>query len=500
MNRRSLFKNGFFSVLAAGTFLAGKETMAKAADKRSSKTSCEEYDLVIIGAGCAGLTTAIEAADLGAKVVVLEKMSGPFGNTIYAGGNFNATNTWVQKRDGIKDSIDDFYNDLMKVSLYRGDSTLTRMFAEESANVVQWLTDRIHVEWKPIDVQIYPMLGRCHEVGGKLTPGGNQLLKNMLDECKKLNIPIHTRTKVIELIKDDELNCLGVKAKGPNGVVDYIARGGVVLCSGGFHNNKEMITKYMGGNVACMPLRGSAIITGENITLTQPFFTQYVNMDQFHAGPIHPKTRANPSNMVNFGICITPEGKRYIDEGQTYVYVGQNTPKLIKENKAFIIIDSRVVEEPIVARRIKRYQRAKAEIYKAETIEDLAVQMDVPVETLVNTVREFNKAVHEGKGKELPVPTTLAEPFTIEKAPFYGFMFSGGMTATFGGPKINKKAEILNTEGAPIPGLYGAGNAVGGIFYDNYLDGSQLTAAVIWGRVAAREALARAKKLGTEKG
>lgn len=74
-------------------------------------------------------------------------------------------------------------------------------------------------------------------------------------------------------------------------------------------------------------------------------------------------------------------------------------------------------------------------------------------------------------------------------------MFTGGMTATFGGPKINPKAQIINTEGQPIPGLYGAGNAVGGIFYDNYLDGSQLTAAVIWGRIAAREALARAKAM-----
>ena len=82
-----------------------------------------------------------------------------------------------------------------------------------------------------------------------------------------------------------------------------------------------------------------------------------------------------------------------------------------------------------------------------------------------------------------------------KRRPFYGFMFTGGMTATFGGPKINPKAQIINTEGQPIPGLYGAGNAVGGIFYDNYLDGSQLTAAVIWGRIAAREALARAKAM-----
>lgn len=281
MNRRKFFKNSVLSAIGTAGLLKTAEA-AEAA--KSTDQNVQEYDIVIIGSGCAGLTTAIEAADLGAKVVVLEKMFGPFGNTIYAGGNFNATNTWVQKRDGIKDTVEDFYNDLMKVSMYRGDPVLTKMFAEQSADVVQWLTDRIHMEWKPIDVQIAPMLGRCHEVGGKLTPGGNQLLRNMLDECKLLNIPIHTRTKAVELLRDESLNCTGVKAVGPNGPVAYKAKGGVVICTGGFHNNKDLVTRYMGGNVAWMPLRGSAIITGENYTLTQPFFPQYVNMDQFHAG------------------------------------------------------------------------------------------------------------------------------------------------------------------------------------------------------------------------
>lgn len=94
----------------------------------------------------------------------------------------------------------------------------------------------------------------------------------MLDECKLLNIPIHTRTKAVELLRDESLNCTGVKAVGPNGPVTYKAKGGVVICTGGFHNNKDLVTRYMGGNVAWMPLRGSAIITGENYTLTQPFF------------------------------------------------------------------------------------------------------------------------------------------------------------------------------------------------------------------------------------
>lgn len=489
LDRRHFLKTGLLGAAAAGVALK-----TQAAETAADGIPVETYDIVIIGAGCAGLTAAIEAADIGAKAIVLEKMPMPLGNTIYAGGNFNAACTWVQERDGIKDDMESFYRDMVKVSQNRCDMELMRMFCEESPNVLRWLTDRCAIQWKKIDYQIAPMLGRCHEVTGPTQPGGSQLTKQMLEEVKKAGVPLVFNTKVVEITHDNVLNCTGVEAIGPKGRVRYVAKGGVIVCTGGFHNNKEMLTRYMGGAAAWMPLRGSVCCTGDNMTLTEPFFPNYVNCDQFHAGPIHAATRANPSNMVNYGICVTPQGERYIDEGQTYVFVAQNTPKRIPENRAFIILDSRVRNEPIVDLRFKRYIKAKAPIYQADTIEELARQCGLPEAALAKTVKEFNEAVHAGKGSKLPVPTTMEKPHTIEKVPFYGFEFSGGMTATFGGPKINKKAEVLNRDGKAIPGLYAAGNAIGGLFYDNYLDGSQLTAAVIWGRVAAREAFQRSKK------
>ena len=489
--RRALLRNGLFGMAAAA---AGGAAMAAPGAAVKKDAGAEEYDIVIVGTGCAGLSAAIEAADIGAKVIVLEKMPVPMGNTIYAGGNFNAAGTWVQARDGIKDDVESFYKDMVKVSMNRCDMDLMRMFCDESAGVIRWLTDRCGIQWKPLDYQIAPMLGRCHEVTGKVQPGGSQLTIQMLAEVKKLGVPVHYGEKVIELTHDEALRCTGVSTLDSKGVRrTYRARGGVVLCTGGFHNNKDMLTRYMGGSVAWMPLRGSVCCTGENVTLTAPFFPNYVNMDQFHAGPIHAKTRANPSNMVNFGICVTPEGERYIDEGQTYVFIAQNTPRRIPENRAFIILDSRVRKEPIVDLRFKRYEKAKAPIYKADTIEALAREAGLPPEKLARTVKEFNEACRKGTQTKLAVPSTMEKPRTIEEGPFYAFEFSGGMTATFGGPKINRKADVLNLEGRPVPGLYAAGNAIGGLFYDNYLDGSQLTAAVIWGRVAAHEALARAK-------
>ena len=491
LSRRSLLSAA--GIFGASTAVGAVATTAQAAQTKS-KAKSETYDVVIVGAGCAGLSAAIEAGDLGVKAVVIEKMPRPMGNTIYAGGNFNATGTWIHKRDGIKDSVDAFYKDMMEVSRYRCDPKLMRMFCEQSADAVQWVTDRCHMEWKPLDIQIAPMLARCHEVAGKLQPGGAQLTRNMMAEVKKLGVPVLFNTKVVEILHDDQLNCTGVRVVDKNGSREIYAKGGVILCTGGFHNNKAMVTQFISGSAAWMPLRGSTCSTGENITLTAPFFPQYLNMDQFHAGPIHGPTRANPSNMVNFGICVDPRAQRYIDEASTYVAVAQNTPRRVPENKAFIILDSQVTDENIVKLRFKRYEKANAKYFKADTIAELAKLAGLPEQALVDTVNEYNKAVLAGKGAELEVPATMEpKPHDITKPPFYAFPFMGGMTATFGGPKINEFAQIINTENKPVLGLYGAGNAIGGIFYDNYLDGSQLTAAVIWGRIAAQQTAKRAK-------
>lgn len=248
----------------------------------------------------------------------------------------------------------------------------------------------------------------------------------------------------------------------------------------------------MGGDVAWMPIRGSNVLQGENITLTQHLFPKYVNMNQFHAGPIHGPTRANPSTMVNYGILVKNDGTRFLDEVETYVSVAQKMPKIIPENWAFIIIDSQVVDIPTVKTRIDRYKRAKAPIYEGATVAEMAEKAGLPVDTVVNVVKEYNDAVKAGKAATLTPPNTLEKPRLIEKGPFMAFPFQGGMTATFGGPKITAKSEVLNTEDKPIPGLYAAGNAIGGIFYSDYIVGSQLTAAVIWGRIAGEEAAKRA--------
>ena len=490
LSRRSMIKSGLAAAVAA-TASVGAVSAQAAGKKQDSRV----YDVVVIGCGCAGMAAAIEAKRSGYKVCILDKMPRPAGNTIYSGGIINAAGTYVQKRDGVKDDLETFYQDMMKVSLGRGDKELTRMYVEKSGEAIQWLTDVCGIKFRKLEHEVWPMLQRGHVVEGPLKPAGAQLSKQMLDTAKKLGVDIFFNTKVVELLHDDVLRCTGAKAivKGEKAVT-FVAKGGVVIATGGFHANKEMVVRYMGGGVDWMPLRGSTIITGENISLTMPFSQMYVNMDQFHGGPIHGPTRANPSIMVNYGILVKKDGTRFIDEVETYVYIAKAMPKLIPSNQAFIIIDDQVTGISTIDDRIKRYERANAKYFKANSIKELAQQAGIPVDTLVKVVDEYNKAVKAGTANKLTPPNTLEKPRLLEKPPFYAFPFMGGMTATFGGPKITKNAEVLNTEGKPIPGLYAAGNAIGGLLYSDYIGGSQLCAAVIWGRVAGVKAGERAKK------
>ena len=123
----------------------------------------------------------------------------------------------------------------------------------------------------------------------------------------------------------------------------------------------------------------------------------------------------------------------------------------------------------------------------AQTPEELAKKMGVDPKIILSLFKEYNDALAANKLKELNPPCSLADPKPLNKAPYYGFPFQGGITATFGGPKINSNAQVINNEGRVIPGLYAVGNAAGGLFYGNYIGGTQLGGATVFGRIAARK-------------
>jgi fumarate reductase flavoprotein subunit len=487
ISRRDILKG----TLTAAAGIGALSVLPQIASDANAQTAPTEknYDLIIVGCGCAGMVCAIRAAELGLKPVIIEKMASPSGNTVYSGGILLGVKTRAQTEQSknTSDTVEKFYQDLMTVSQQRGDKVMTRYFAEHCDEALNWLSDSVGIKWMQIVSEVFPAFERSHVVDGPTKPSGAQLAKQLMEAVSSKKIPVLFDTKVVALTGTDSLEVNGVKTVSKAGAKNYTARYGVVISTGGFHANNEMVTAQMGGWAANMPIRGSKIITGENFALTRPFFPKFVNTDQFHAGPIHGSTGANPSIMVNYGILVTKEGIRYIDEVNTYVRIAKETAKLIKDNWAFIIMDSEPRGISTVEERFERYKRAKAPIYEGASIKELAANAQIDAANLEKTVKDYNSAVKNKTAARLSPSNTLPAPRSILKGPFYAVPFQGGITATFGGPLVNVKTQVINGENQPIEGLYAIGNSVGGIFYDDYIVGAQLTSATIFGRVCAEE-------------
>ena len=419
------------------------------------------------------------------KPGLIEKMGSPAGNTVYAAGFMLGVHTKAQqaKNANAGDSSEKFYEDMMKVSQGKGDKALTRYVTEHADDMMNWMMDYVGVKFAAGMKLVYPMLERAHLPLGEAKPGGKQLADVLLAKARKLGVKIQFNTKVVELLTDENTGAVtGVRARSKKGTELIKGKLGVVLATGGYSANQGLVTQYCGSAAAGMPIRGSRIIAGENIVLTQKVFAKFVNVDQYHCGPIHGPTGANPLNIVNNGVCVSADKtERFTDEGKTYVQMSRDTAAMTKGNWAFMIVDQDTHDMKKLANDWESYARNKAPVFQADTIEELAKKAGLDPKKLVAVIDEYNKACKSNTRDKLTPPNSLPEARPVIKAPFYAVPFQGGMTATFGGPLINTRGGVLDTENNVIRGLFAIGNAAGGLFYDDYVGGAQLTSAAVFG-------------------
>ena len=414
----------------------------------------------------------------------MEKKDRPDGNAIFALGSVCGWGTRHQKEQGITDTADAFYAMMMDVSKQMGDPILNRVYTDNISAGIDWLESDIGVKFGKIRPMPYPRLGRTCRVLGEGITGGGRLVEKLLEACKKRGIDILFQHKAIELLHDEHFAVTGVKVLTPDGQKSFLAKAGVCICTGGFSANPEMVDRYIGGWATRMVLRGSKSTTGENISLTMPLYTKFVNMDQFHSGPILGKTHVNPADVLNsgYGVQVNTSGQRYMDENNTYVIKARTTAQMTLDNYAWVIVDS---DCSVLDKVIPKFDRLNNPYGKADTIEELCKQVKLPVERVTAIVKAYNEAVEKGTLDQMNPPCTYKKPHPIKKAPFYAVPFQGGMTATFGGPLIDVNGRVRDTENQPIQGLFAIGNAAGGIFYDNYVGGAQLTGAAVFGIAVA---------------
>ena len=403
-----------------------------------------------------------------------------------------------------------FYEDVMRVSEGLSDTQLVQTLVSRSLPTMRWLADQ-GVTWTlAYGRQAFRHEGTFRFWGGLVVEavgGGKGLSDRQFELFQAKGGVVMYGTKASRLITDSTGKVVGLEIRSPDGYQE-IECGSVVLACGGFEANAEMRTRYLGPGWELAKVRGTRFNTGDGIRMALDIGAQsfghwsgcHAVAWDLNAPPTGDRNIADlfQKHSYPFGIVVNVSGERFVDEGadfRNYTYAKYGREILFQPQRAaFQIFDQ-------TTKHLLRDEYHIPQVSKAEsdTIEGLADELGVDGEGLVRTVREFNAAVQPGQfnpteldGKRTvgidPPKSNWAMP--IDKPPYLGYAVTCGITFTFGGLKIDQDGRVLDTEDVPIPGLYAAGELVGGLFYHNYPGGAGLMAGSVFGKLAGESAAA----------
>lgn len=443
-------------------------------------------DIVVIGGGGAGLTAAIEAADAGAKnIILLEKMMQTGGTTATAQGMIAGYETQVQKAAGDEAiSYEAMYDNLMNNALWKLEPKLTEITVSNSGKTIDWLMDRANVKFQDEVLVGYGPLKMMHVVDGL----GVSLIEELTRTASEAGVDIRTENKAVELILDDNNNIAGVKVE-TNGQTYTINTKAVVLATGGYSYNPELTAlldpeKEGTFGIGHPSNTGDGLIMASNAgaALTHTNHLMAVLKDyeimKDHNGTSNSASISRfiaQDNLVLVGV----DGKRFVDE-KSGGYMTQllNEPifdQMHKQGSEFVWAISDVAS--LEAAEVKR--GADLEFISANTVEELAEKMEVDVNALTETLASYNKYASEGYDPEFK-RTTFA-PLT---APYVAVKAVPCEIITYGGVARNESAEVLRADASVIGGLYAAGEVSANSAYMGFT----LSNAVTWGRIAGANA------------
>ncbi len=489
------------------------------------------FDVAVVGGGNAALCAALAAREGGARVMLLEKApdSQRGGNSFFTAGGFRFVHAGLEdlRKDVIPDltpgeaasveiapyTEDAFYDDLTRLTEHLADPDLADLLVTRSRPTVVWM--RSHgVRWILMFGRQSYKVGETHRFWGGLSVeavgGGPGLVQALYDRAAALGIPARYETNATRLLLNDRGTIRGLVCRGPEGFAEIATRA-VVLASGGFEANPEWRARYLGPDWELARVRGTRHNTGDGIRMALEIGAQpYGHWSGCHAvawdlnAPSFGDRRVGDlfqKHSYPFGIIVNLRGERFVDEGAdfrnyTYAKYGREILKQ-PQRAAFQIFDQKVVSLLREEYRIREVTRAEA-----NTVEELARKLEIAPEGLARTVREFNAAIQpgefnpailDGKCTKGIAPPKSNWALPLNSPPFVGYAVTCGITITFGGLRVNTRAEVLDTEDRPIPGLYAAGELVGGLFYHNYPGGAGLMAGAVFGKLAGEHAAGYSK-------
>ena len=494
----------------------------------SAEDSTVEADVVVVGAGGAGMTAAITAAGEGKSVVILESQSMVGGNSVRATGGMNAGKTVYQDENefgesagvektlktaaekyadnetitalaktvseqwaayqanptGYFDSVELMELDTMIGGKGINDPELVETLCANSADAIDWL-DEHGITLHNVSSFGGASVKRIHRpvnAEGKTVSVGSYMIPLLQENCEKAGVKMMLDTTATEILTDANGAAVGVKATGASGETVTVNAKAVVLASGGFGANLDMVVKYKPELKGFMTTNAPGI-QGQGIEMAQAIGAATVDMDQIQ---IHPTVEANTAALITEGlrgdgaVLINAEGKRFIDEVGTRDVV--SAAEIAQTGSySWLVVDQAMVDASSV---IQGYIK-KGYTVTGATYEELGKAMGVDAAAFAETMDKWNGYV-EAKNDPDFGRTSFANP--LNTAPYYAVKVTAGVHHTMGGLKINANTEVLNEKGEVIPGLFAAGEVTGGVHGANRLGGNAVADFTVFGRIAGAAA------------
>ena len=515
------------ALVAAGLNADDYKTEVKA-EENKAEDSTIDADIAIVGAGGAGMTAAITAAAEGKSVVILESQPMVGGNSVRATGGMNAGKTVYQDENefaegagvektlktaaekyadnetitalaktvseqwaayqadpkGYFDSVELMELDTMIGGKGVNDPALVETLCSNSADAIDWLGEQ-GITLNSVSSAGGASVKRIHRPvneEGKVVSVGAYMVPLLEEDCQKAGVQIMVNTTATEILTDDNGAAVGIKATGASGETITINAKAVILTSGGFGANMEMVTEYKPELKGFMTTNAPGIL-GQGIKMAQAIGADTVDMDQIQ---IHPTVQYDSASLITEGlrgdgaVLINSEGKRFIDEVGTRDVV--SAAEIAQPGSySWLIIDQKMVDDSSV---IQGYIK-KGYTFEGKTYEELAEQIGVDGAALAETMNTWNGYV-EAKNDPDFGRTSFADK--LDTAPYYAIKVTAGVHHTMGGLKINTNTEVLNENGEIIPGLFAAGEVTGGVHGANRLGGTAVSDFVVFGRIAGAAA------------
>jgi tricarballylate dehydrogenase len=492
------------------------------------------YDVVVVGAGNAALCAALAASEHGARVLVLEWATREEGggNSRFTAGAMRVAYDGVEDLERLIPDLtpdekartdfgrydeDGFFEDMARVTQHRADPDLVDLLVRRSLPTLLWMRDQ-GVRFAPIwGRQAFQVDGRFTFWGGLTVEawgGGPGLVDSLLAACERRGVEVLFETRAITLVHGDAgVEGVIVRRRGRS---ERIAARAVVLASGGFEANPEWRTRYLGPGWELAKVRGSRFNVGDGIRMALEIgASPFGNWSGCHAVGWERNAPefgdlavgdAFQKHSYPFGVMVNARGRRFVDEGadfRNYTYAKYGHAILQQpEQLAWQIFDAKVLHLLRDEYRIRQVTKVTA-----GSLEELAPKLDgVDPERLLDEIRAYNEAVDT----EVPFNPNVKDgrrtrgldidktnwANTLDTPPFEAYAVTCGITFTFGGLRIDTDGRVLDLGLEPIPGLYAAGELVGGLFYFNYPGGTGLTSGSVFGRIAGESAARHARPAG----